>query len=382
MPLLLSIQVWNLPLIQPNASPDDTQPRFPKVTLPDNGGFIDPEPPARSGSGCFVYALVGTVLLGLAVIIVALASFAGWTSGQHIAQTNATATQSAAIQEQLNRIPADVSSGNQVLLNARIQYLATLTPGVPGMTDIVATATAVYLNALPTATPTPGITPTVATTVAPTIAVPQATVQAGGLVVDLAALLSDAQTAIAVSDWDAAIESLDIILSADPNFEQATVRQLMSQALTSKALALFRSGDTADLAEANLLTDRARQYGDVADLEYESYIAAQYLDAINSEGVDYNKAIQVLTNVYNQVPNYRDVRSRLFNQYAAYGDALVAGGQVCLAVVQYQNALNLSSDAVVSGKMNAAANACANPTPVPLPGTELTPGAIAPVGQQ
>ncbi len=382
MPLLLSIQVWNLPLIQPNASPDDTQPRFPKVTLPDNGGFIDPEPPARSGSGCFVYALVGTVLLGLAVIIVALASFAGWTSGQHIAQTNATATQSAAIQEQLNRIPADVSSGNQVLLNARIQYLATLTPGVPGMTDIVATATAVYLNALPTATPTPGITPTVATTVAPTIAVPQATVQAGGLVVDLAALLSDAQTAIAVSDWDAAIESLDIILSADPNFEQATVRQLMSQALTSKALALFRSGDTADLAEANLLTDRARQYGDVADLEYESYIAAQYLDAINSEGVDYNKAIQALTNVYNQVPNYRDVRSRLFNQYAAYGDALVAGGQVCLAVVQYQNALNLSSDAVVSGKMNAAANACANPTPVPLPGTELTPGAIAPVGQQ
>jgi tetratricopeptide (TPR) repeat protein len=373
--------VWNLPLIQPNASPDDTQPRFPKVTLPDHGGFIDPEPAARSGPGCFVYALVGTVLVGLAVIIVVLASVAGWTSGQHVAQTNATATQSAAIQEQLNRIPADVSSGNQVLLNARIEYLATLTPGVAGLPDIVSTATAVYLNSLPTVTPTPGITPTAAATLAPTAA-PQATTQSGGVVIDLPALFSEAQTAIAVSDWDTAIESLDIILSADSTYEQATVRQMMSQSLTSKALALFRSGDTADLAQANLLTDRARQYGDVADLEYESYIAGQYLDAVNSEGVDFSKAIQALTNVYNQVPNYRDVRSRLFNQYAAYGDALVAGGQVCFAVVQYQNALNLSNDAIVSGKMNAAATACANPTPVPLPGTELTPGAIAPVGQQ
>lgn len=370
--------------MQPNSSPDDTQPRFPKVVPPETGGFIDPEPPQRGGPGCFIYAMVGTFLLGLSIVIVALASFAGWTSGQRTAQTNATATQSAAIEEQLNRIPADISSGNHVLLNARIQYLATLTPGVPGLADIEVTATAVYINAQPTTTPTPGITPTSQATPEPAAPTPQATTQTGGVVIDLPALLAEAQTAIAVSDWDAAIDALDIILSADPTYEQATVRNLISRALTSKALALFRSGDTADLAEANLLTDRARQYGDVADLEYESYIASQYLDAVNSEGVDYTKAIQALTNVYTQVPNYRDVRSRLFNQYAAYGDALVAGGQVCFAVVQYQNALNLSSDTIVSGKLSAASTACANPTPVPLPGTELTPGApvIAPVGQQ
>src|SRR5690606_18519743 len=98
----------DLLLMQPNSSPDDTQPRFPKVVPPETGGFIDPEPPQRGGPGCFIYAMVGTFLLGLSIVIVALASFAGWTSGQRTAQTNATATQSAAIEEQLNRIPADI----------------------------------------------------------------------------------------------------------------------------------------------------------------------------------------------------------------------------------------------------------------------------------
>src|SRR5690606_11698582 len=84
---------------------------------------------------------------------------AGWTSGQRQAQTFATATQQGVIQDQISRIPGDVASGNTVLLNARVQFLATLTPAVAGLDDLMSTATAVYLNTLPTETPQPTATP-------------------------------------------------------------------------------------------------------------------------------------------------------------------------------------------------------------------------------
>ncbi len=76
-------------------------------------------------------AVIGGMLLLVAVAIVALSGAAGWTSGQREANTHATATQNAAINEQVGRIPDDVESGNTVLLDARVRWLATQTPGSP-----------------------------------------------------------------------------------------------------------------------------------------------------------------------------------------------------------------------------------------------------------
>src|SRR5262245_10529961 len=113
---------------------EDTQPRPPyNPSQPDYPPQSEPIPPVEEisvGPGCLIWGVVGAVGLGFALMIVLLAGVAGWTSGQRVADTNATATRSADINDQLTRIPGDVASGNTVYLQARIEYLATLTPGV------------------------------------------------------------------------------------------------------------------------------------------------------------------------------------------------------------------------------------------------------------
>jgi hypothetical protein len=340
--------------------------------------LLDDEP-VSSGPGCFLWGCIGLFILALSAAIIALAGFAGFSAGTRIAQANALATQNAAISQQLSLIPGDIASGNQFLLSARIQFLATLTPAVSGLGDIMQTATAVYLTSVPTATPTPMPTvlaqPTVIST--PTSA-PLAVTP--GVALDLPALLEDARLSVSLADWGSAVETLDVILAADSTFQSTVVRSLMSEALNAQALQLFRFGTTGDLAEALRLTDRAREFGDVGELAYESYIAGLYLEAFNTLGIDFPTTIRSLQQVYNEVPNYRDVRQLLVQQYTGYGDAWVAQFEFCPAAAQYQNALALVQDAAVSAKLTNAQTLCAQATPLggatPLPGT-----LIAPVGQ-
>lgn len=371
-------------------SVDDTQPRSPFKTPPHAQPPVTLEPyeeePASGGPGCGIWAIIGVVILGFAVVIIALAAIAGWTSGQRVAQMNATATQGAAISEQLSRIPGDVASGNTYVLNARLQYLLTITPSVPGLNDFVQTATAVYLNSQPTQTATPTITATPSATQSAPLELPEATSSVGssGGSMDMAALLQEAQQAVSLNEWDRAIETLDVVLAANSSYETATVRGLMSQALTSKALQLYRSGGVGDLAEANVLTDRAEQFGGIGELEYERYIATLYLDALNTIGANYPAAIQALGKIYRETPYYRDVAQLLFDQYVAYGDAWVAQGEYCPAIGHYQAALTVLSSSGVSAKLSNAETMCSQATPLPGPDTTLTPGAaqtIAPVGQ-
>ncbi len=349
---------------------DDTQPVKPILVMPD-------DEPRSAGPGCLVWGLVGLIVIGFAGLIVALAGFAGWTQGQRIAQSNATATTNAVISDQLNRIPNDIASKNLVLLNARLQYLLTLTPAVPGVADLALTATAI---SLPTATPTP--TATEPASIAPTAAATSVPLQpVGSATPDLTALFQQAQSAVSTSDWDTAIDTLDAIMGYDSSFQTTAVNALMFEALTKKALFLYRGGDTTRLAEANQLTDRASTFGNIetSEANYESIIASLYLDAVNAIGVDYNLAIRKLTTLYSQAPSYRDVFQKLVDQYIGYGDALAAGGQPCSAVAQYQSALSLRDDVIVIGKRDAAQTACTTQASQPTPGTPL-PGGIAPVG--
>jgi hypothetical protein len=364
-------------------SPDDTQPFSPIKTPPSTPRVtIDPEAEdVRGGPGCLMWAVGGVAALGFALVIIGLAAVAGWKTGQTTAETNATATQNFRIDEQLSHIQDDVRSGNQVLLAARLQYLSTLTPGVPGLGDIMQTATSVYLTNQPTATFTPTASPQATVTDKATEAVEFiATASGGGF--DLPGLLAEAQQDISLRDWDGAIEALDIILAADEDFESNTVRTLMNQVLVEKANQLLLSPELGDLAEGVILTDRAREFGSVDRVNYESYIASLYLEGASAIGINYPLAIQKLSQVYSQVPNYRDVASLLFNQYVAYGDAWAAQTEYCPAAAQYQTALTILSDSGVSSKLTAAQAACALATPVGAPAGTADPNQtpIAPVG--
>ena len=359
---------------------DDTQPRSPFDTPPHGQPPVLPPDDESSGPGCLLWGIVGAVGLGFALLIVVLAGAAGWTSGQRQAQDFATATQVAEIQDQLNRIPGDIANGNAVLLAARLDFLATQTPGVAGLPELMETATAVYLGALPTATIPPTATPeaTLATPVETAVFEPQIEDTNGGY--DLADLLEQARTALRLGQYAEAVDLLKVIEAVDATYERATVRGMILEALSTQALRIFRGG--GNLAEGILLTDEAEQYGLSPDSEllYERYVAALYLDAKSKIGTSYPAAIQALSAAYSTAPNYRngELRRLLFDQYVAYGDAWVAEGNHCAAVSQYQNALNVLNDGGVSAKRSTAETLCQQGTPIPLESGDGQQ--IAPVG--
>jgi tetratricopeptide (TPR) repeat protein len=246
--------------------------------------------------------------------------------------------------------------------------------------ELMQTATAVYSNTLPTATPPASMTPeaTQEQTAESTAPAFEPTIASDDNGYDLAALLDQAQTALRLGQYTEAVDLLQVVEAIDPNYERATVRGYMLEALSTQALRIFRS--EGNLAEGILLTDEAEQYGLSAEseLRFESYVAALYLNAKSKIGTGYPAAIQALTEAYQVAPEYRngELRSLLFGQYVAYGDAWAIEGNHCAAVGQYQNALNMLNDGGVSAKRNSSQTLCEQGTPVPLPGSE----GVAPVG--
>ena len=365
-------------------SPDDTQPRAPFKVQPEREPPLIPPPTddddqGAGGPGCLLLGVVGAVMAGCAALVALMAGAAGWTSGQQIARANATATQSAQIADQLNRIPGDVASGNTVMLEARIRFLATLTPGVPDLPGLMQTATAVYIQRQPTATPTPTPTPEATATPAPVEVVP--TVPGGSF--DKAALLQQARSAVALAQYEEAIDLLDALIALDPAYERPTVNALMLEALRSRALILFRTG--TNLAEAIVLTDRAEDFGlsGQDDLRFEREVAALYLSAKSASGANYGAAVQALQRVLQLSPNYLDARQLLFRQHVNQGDYWAAQNEFCPAVGPYTSALSVLNDPGVAAKRSNAEMMCAQATPVGLPPDAVPPPngqPIAPVG--
>lgn len=359
--------------------------------------YIQPEEtPVDGGPGCAVWGCIGVAGVGLAVVIVLLAAAAGWTAGRRTADANATATKSVEINEQLNRIPQDIQSGNLMLANNRLRFLAIMTPGVPGLPELAQTATAAYIDSLPTATPTPTETPE-ATEAAEEIDEFVMT-PAGdeGPTYDLAAMLEEAARDVNTGRFEEGYDLLDVIMAIDPNYERARVRQLLTTALNGQARALFNSSSPA---QGIIWASRAEDLGVIeGDVSYEMYAALEWQEAQAAVGLSFPQAVNALQQVINmgQGRYYEQARQLLFQQYMGWGDALALDPTqgYCPAVTQYQNAVNVFNDPAAIAKRDNASSMCAQATPTlgpemtpGLSGVDVTPGApppsgqIAPVGQ-
>jgi len=366
-------------------SVDDTQPRSPFKETPLKPTItVDEmnEPPVASSPGCAMFALIGVVLLVFGVLIVALAGAAGWTAGQRDAQMIIVNTRDAAIREQVDRIPADVASGNTVLLRTRLEWLATSAPNYSELPNLVLTGTAVYFGSLPTATQTPS--PTLQATEAATNPPPESVEitpadDNGGY--DVVSLFEQAQTAMNGALWRDAIELLDVVLAVDPTFQTATVRRLMNEALQNRALELYNADQPA---AANIMVGRAEEYGQIdSGLDYERYASELYLGARAAVGIGSPAAVNMLQQVLALGAGgryYEESRQLLYNQYVLVGDSYYAQSNYCSAANQYQQAMSVFNSGAANGKYDNAQNLCVNAVPTYDPNWALTPGAIAPVG--
>jgi tetratricopeptide (TPR) repeat protein len=382
---------------------DDTQPNKPiQMTdgsnqgYPPKGYYVAPDD--DGGPGCLVWGMVGIFCLILAVAVVGLASYSGWTEGLRVARGNATATRSADIAVQCSHIQSDAAANRVGLVQRRLESLLVLTPAPDCLIEAIPTATQLYLNNLPTATlpPTATSTPTPTLQPSPTSeaaeVVPTSSSNTSGF--DPAPLLEEARQQVTSGDNLGAVDTLEAIIAIDPSFQKATVDSLLYQALTSEATKLYRTN--GNLAEAILLTNRAEAYGDVGELNFERAIAAAYLEAQAARNINYPVAIRLLSQiVYNySSPNYRGASGQLYEQLVKYGDSLALLGDNCTAQTQYDNAIRLQSPPDLIAKRDAAAQACIQgilitpfdpnvPTTTPDPNQPAPPTSqpFAPIGQ-
>ena len=299
----------------------------------------------------------------MALLIVALAALAGWTSGHQEAQGIIASTQAARARDQVARIPRDVAAGNRQLLAARLDYLAALTPAVAELPRLRLTATAL---ALPTATQTAG--PTATMTITET-AVPPQTVPW-----QPEELLRQAREAIGLGDYQAGVDLLQALETLAPDYQAEAVRGLILSTLTKQAQRLFRSGE--GLAQAILVTDEAIRYGlpGNSSLRYERHVAGLYLEARSMLTRGPAAAIPVLRALVDAAPDYRNGEARrlLVGQHAALAEQLLAQGDACAALEQLQQALALRVDAALTLRRDELAGLCSG---------AAVPGAGAPVGQ-
>lgn len=375
---------------------DATQPKRTDVFPPD----YDHEPlddDNFGGPGCFAWGIMGVFGVFIAIAIVITATLAGFNQGLDVARATSAAATSQNVARQCDIMPTDIAANRFAVLEARFESL-TVDGVLPDCAQVfVQQATIVYEQSLITATVpvTETPIPTMTATQAPEATAEASPQPTSDSPYDLNALLQEARDFIAQGNFAEAITTLDAIRAIDGEYESQTVNGLLYNSLTQRALNLYRN-EGGSLAEAILLTNRAQQFGNIqtTELQFERSVAEAYLYAQANLGVNYSEAIQSLITVTSLSPNYPRgtglAAATLREQYEAYGDALLIGGDACLAETQFNNALSLSPNNVaLQNKVRTANQQCTlgvpptvdpNATSAPAVQATATSG-VAPVGQ-
>ncbi len=326
-------------------------------------------------ASCLLWSAASTMFLLTAAAVVIAAAYAGWDTGVEAAKAKSTGTVAAERRQQCQRIPADLAAGNFDLAKTRIESLRATMPAPACLPPLLPTATAAYLLAQPSPTALPTLT---ATKLAPTATLPPPAMPSAtpsdnesGWAYDLDALLAEARADLAARDFSAAIDTLEAIIGIDDNFNREQARGLALEALSAQALLLYRQGK---LSEAIVLTDRAEVYGDIGELNYERYVAEQYLTGQRYKTTNPALAVLRFNEVYFQHnSNYMNgqVVGELQDALRYYGDALALQGDACQARDQYAAALDLYpnfspvSRGELTTKRQQSALACGDPAPAP-----------------
>jgi len=335
---------------------------------------------------CLLLGAAVFACLLLAVFFLALGAYTGWQAGSVAAREGARASATMELQQQCQRVPADLDAGNVELALMRLDALWQAAHVPACWYELAPTAHAALRHTLSSPSPAPAASATPAPNRHMTATTPAPTAERNRAF-DLPALLAEAQAALEQGDYSDAISTLDAIASVDKDFQRARVRQMLHDALSRHALTLYRSGK---LSEAILQTNRAELYDDVGELNYERYVAELYLRARRNLGIDPGEAARLFTEIALQYsPNYMNGAIQGDRQAAlgAYGEALLLQGDPCQSLAQLEQALalqpaapQLSRDGLVLLQQQATAQCHAQTPTGESDAADTAPVQTQPVG--
>jgi tetratricopeptide (TPR) repeat protein len=238
---------------------------------------------------------------------------------------------------------ANRAAGKLQLAKADFEYVLKINPDYPGAREQLK-----QIAALLTVRPTP--------TFAAQVNVTEQLYQAGA-------------DAYEQKQWQKAIEILAQVQTIDPAYEKERVAQLIHQAALTYGRQLLKEDR---LEEAIAYLDQAAYLKPLpADIEAEVQYARMYITARDYWNVDWEKAIESFSELYQIGPGYRDTFARYVEAYIQYGDERTRAGDSCTAQKQYEAALQLRPAADLQTKADAAKEACLT-APLAITGTSQT----------
>jgi tetratricopeptide (TPR) repeat protein len=188
-------------------------------------------------------------------------------------------------------------------------------------------------------------------------------------------LFSGAQAAIAKQQWSDAIDYLEEIRRANPDYQASEIKSLLIQAYLNAGKQAAAAGQI-DQAQARFEAVIAL---DPSNAEAKSLRdrAQLYVSATHAMGSNWQSAVLDLQQLYQLDPGFYDVKQQLVNALVQYGDLASRQGAWCIAEREYGQAVSLGAADEAASKLEQANASCKQavlaPTPTatatPLPGT-------------
>jgi len=178
-------------------------------------------------------------------------------------------------------------------------------------------------------------------------------------------LFEEARSLLGQKEWSDAITRLEQLRTLKADYRTGEVNDLLFQAYVGGGKASVAAGQI-ELARGRF--EAALTLRNDPEVRRQRDLAVLYLDGQQAFGYNWQNAIRSFSALYQQDPNYGDVKKRLFDAYVQYGDLAAKQNSPCLAEREYNSALSLMPDASVAQKRSQVVALCrqaisATPTP-------------------
>jgi tetratricopeptide (TPR) repeat protein len=298
--------------------------------------------------------VIGISLVGILLLIIGGAVWKGYQAGLTEREQEWQATQAIELNKQYNLGLVDLAAGRYELAGERFEYILKIDPNYPGAADKL-TEAKVAQQITPTITPLPSLTPLAPVTPA----------------ADPASIFALAQQSQAATNWDEAIQRLTQLRALDPTYKASQVDQMLFTALRNRGVARIQAKDLEggifDLNQAEALGKLDQ------DAKNHRLWARYYLDALSYWGLNWQKTVELLSELHSFAPYFQDTPAKLHEAQLNYAAQLTAAGDHCGAAEQYAAAQALSAVPAIADKLATAQVEC---IPTPADGSTATPTAI------
>jgi tetratricopeptide (TPR) repeat protein len=193
---------------------------------------------------------------------------------------------------------------------------------------------------------------------------------AGGVTSEaLLNLYGEARTLYSQGEWAEAIVRLEQLRRVDPEYRAQEVEPMLFDAYGRQSTILLEAGELEDAAS---LLDRALELNpnDPDTAELHQWVSL-YMDGLAQWGVDWERVVGTLQELYELNPSFLDVERRLHDALLSLGEVYYGQRAWCMAESQYAEAIRVMPSEAASAAHAEALNLCVQAI------AEATPSAVA-----